>query len=192
MLKGQQIAASVDAQSVPIHASAAGTLHYSEQPDPRLLMIETDHQNRAMNGSLLIEPEQQTPEQLIRCIGDAGITGMGGAGFPAHLKLTVALQKQPDTLIINAVECDPGAVCDSALFMEQLDQVLSGATLVISICAVKHCIIAIEADQTELFNRLSDAVSSRARAHFELIAIPAKYPSGSEQQLVQCCNPGSN
>ncbi len=185
VLKGQSIAISTNGQSVAIHASSSGVLRYSETDHFQHLIIETDGTDLAVEYAPVVNPLQTTPNQLIDHIEQAAVTGMGGAGFPAHLKLLAALEKPPKTLILNAVECDPYTACDSALLIEQLDCVLNGTKLIMHICAATRCMIAIEDHQIELRQRLQQAISDQADHGFEVVAIPTKYPSGSEQQLVQ-------
>jgi len=185
VLKGQPIAISTNGQSVAIHASSSGILRYSETDHSQYLVIETDGKNLAANYSPVLNPFQTPPRQLIDHIEQAAVTGMGGAGFPAHLKLLAALEKPPKTLILNAVECDPYTACDSALLMEQLDCVLKGANLIMHICAATRCMIAIEDHQIELRQRLQQAITDRADHGFKVVVVPTKYPSGSEQQLVE-------
>jgi electron transport complex protein RnfC len=185
VLKGQQIAVSSNRQSVPIHASSSGILKYSETDNPQQLIIETDGKHLAMNYFPINNPLQTSPKKLIEHIEQAGVTGMGGAGFPAHLKLQAALQRPPTTLIINAVECDPYTACDSALLMENLDWVFDGALIIMHLSAATRCIIAIEDHQTELLKQLQRRIADQSDTGFEVIAVPTRYPSGSEQQLVE-------
>jgi electron transport complex protein RnfC len=185
VLKGQTIAISSTGQSVAIHASSSGILKYSDADQPQHLIIETDGRDQVMDYSPVNNPLQSTPRQLINFIEQAGISGMGGAGFPAHLKLLAALKKPPQTLILNAVECDPSTACDSALLIENLDCVLSGASILMHISAATRCIIAIEDHQTKLLKHLQSAFVDRSNRAFDVVTVPTKYPSGSEQQLVQ-------
>ncbi|HFD11094.1 MAG TPA: electron transport complex subunit RsxC [Crenotrichaceae bacterium] len=184
VLKGQKIAVPLNAQTVPIHASSSGILLYPNERHPQNLCIQTDDKKQTTKFLTLPNPMRATPLELINRIEQAGVSGMGGAGFPTHLKLRKALQKQPDTLILNAVECDPYTACDSALLREKLDSVLNGAILVIHMCSLTRCIIAIEDHQTELQQQLQQAIVNRPDHLFEIITVPTKYPSGSEQQLV--------
>jgi electron transport complex protein RnfC len=185
VLKGQQIAISSNRQSVPIHASSSGILKYSEIDNTQQLIIETDGNHLAMDYFPVNNPLQSSPRQLIESIEQAGVTGMGGAGFPAHLKLQAALQQPPTTLILNAVECDPYTACDSALLLDNLDWVLEGAAIVMHISGATRCIIAIEDHQTELLTQLQRKAADQSDRYFEVIAVPTRYPSGSEQQLVE-------
>lgn len=185
VLKGQPLAVSIDAQSVPIHASCSGVLRYSDEYDPLSLLVETNDNDRAVDFLPVPEAFYDAPDKLIKHIEQAGITGMGGAGFPAHLKLMAAIKQQPEILIVNAVECDPYTTCDSVLLKERFNQVLDGVALIKHVCAAKRCVIALEDHQTELFDQLAEAISNRSSCTFEVITVPSKYPSGSEQQLVQ-------
>ncbi len=185
VLKGQQIAISRNRQSAPIHASSSGIVKYSEIENPQQLVIETDGKHLTMDLSPINNPLQTSPKQLIDYIEQAGVTGMGGAGFPAHLKLQAARQHSPATLILNAVECDPYTACDSALLMDDLDWALEGAAIVMHISGATHCFIAIEDHQTELLKQLQRRVANQSDRGFEVTVVPTKYPSGSERQLVE-------
>ncbi|MEE9424291.1 MAG: electron transport complex subunit RsxC [Methylococcales bacterium] len=184
VLKGQQIAISSNRQSVPIHAASSGIVKYSEIDNPQQLIIETDDKHLTVDYFPVNNPLQTSPRQLIKYVEQAGVTGMGGAGFPAHLKLQAALQQPPTTLILNAVECDPYTACDSALLLDNLDWVFDGASIIKHISGATRCIIAIEDHQTEILKQLQRKAAQSDKC-FEVIAVPTKYPSGSEQQLVE-------
>lgn len=185
VVAGQLIAESTNSLSVPVHAACSGIVSYSQPENPESVLITTDSEQQAIIPNPLHGPLQQSPKDLIKCIEQAGISGMGGAGYPAHLKLLAALEHTPQTLILNAVECDPATTCDSTLLAEFSEDILTGAELIMHICNCSNCIIAIEDQQISLLNHLNTVLSRKAGQHIRVKTVPSRYPSGSEQQLVE-------
>jgi len=123
-----------------------------------------------------------SPELLIAAIRDAGIAGLGGAGFPMHKKLALQDRTGIDTLIINAVECEPYIAADEALLIERAEHVVAGIEVLCHILKPRQCIIAIEDSKPKAIDRLIAALKGTV---IELVIIPTRYPSGSEKQLIR-------
>jgi Na+-translocating ferredoxin:NAD+ oxidoreductase subunit C len=113
-------------------------------------------------------------------IEQAGIVGLGGAGFPAHVKVHEGSMQHVEMLIINGVECEPYITCDEILMQEQAQDVAAGATLIRWLVEADTCIVALEDEMDEALRALGQCKSDA----FELIAVPAIYPAGSEKQLI--------
>ncbi len=120
------------------------------------------------------------PEEIIQRIREAGIVGMGGAGFPTHAKISNA--QGAHTLIVNGTECEPGIMCDDALMQHYPREVVRGTEVLMHACGAKKAIIAIEDDKQEAFNSL---LAHNFNDQIEVVQIPTKYTSGAEKLLIK-------
>ncbi|MGE4267559.1 MAG: electron transport complex subunit RsxC [Deferribacterales bacterium] len=123
--------------------------------------------------------DEGTFQQIVQ---RAGITGMGGATFPTHVKLSPP--KEVDTLLINGAECEPYLTCDHRMMLEQTLKVIKGAVLIKEKLNIRNLIIGIEKnkpDAVQLFKRYEKEYG------FELIPLYVKYPQGGEKQLIKAC-----
>lgn len=123
-----------------------------------------------------------TKEEILKKIADAGIVGLGGATFPAHVKLSPSPGKKADVLIINAVECESYLTCDHQLMMEKGEEIMVGITILMKVLEVKRAIVGIEnnkKDAISLFKKLAKKV-----AGVEIEPLKVQYPQGGEKQLI--------
>ncbi len=121
-------------------------------------------------------------EEIIKKIADAGIVGLGGATFPAHVKLSPPPGKKANVLIINAVECESYLTCDHQLMMEKGEEILVGVTILMKALEVNRAIVGIE-------NNKKDAIShfeqlAKSFKGIEIIPLKVQYPQGGEKQLI--------
>ena len=192
VLKGQLIAAAQGFISANIHAPSSGTVSAIEErtlPHPSALVgqciiIDTDGQEQWIEHTGL-DPAQLTNSELLDAIQKAGITGLGGAGFPSSVKL----QPKADisTLIINAAECEPYITADDRLMRECAQQIVAGIELVQQLLGEPKCLIGIEDNKAAAIAALGQALEQRKlkHTHIEICVIPTKYPSGGEKQLIE-------
>ena len=175
----------------PIHASVSGKVVAVE---PRI------HGGGGMMMSVVIENDfQDTPDpsiqrrsnvealtgaEIIEIVKNAGITGMGGAGFPTHVKLSGAVGKV-DTLILNGAECEPYITSDHRLMLERGDAVIGGARLMAKAVGLKEATIGIELNKPDAIEHLKTLVGSAGDVHIE--GLKTRYPQGAEKQLIQMC-----
>lgn len=124
-----------------------------------------------------------TSEEILSAIRDAGVVGQGGAGFPTHVKLTGKEGRHVDTVIVNAVECEPYLTCDYRLMLEHPEQVLEGLRVVLSLFDGARGVIAIENNKPEAIRRLADLTAQDER--MEVCALKTKYPQGGERMLIR-------
>lgn len=188
VLKGQALTSADNSMAVPVHAPTSGTVlaigehtgaHPSALPEMTITLApdgleEWRHQyplNLATSDSL----------SLLERIQQSGIAGMGGAGFPAHLK--AGLTQPVDYLIINAVECEPYISADDALIQEGAITIVKGIDILCKLLNPKAVLIGIEDDKPVASNALKAACSQREQYYVR--DIPTKYPSGGEKQLIQ-------
>ncbi len=192
VLKGQIIAHchAYDCRvllTVPIHASSSGTVVAIEpRPVPHpsgltalCIVIETDGQDTWTKCKPLAD-YSALPSKLVReYIARAGIVGLGGAGFPAHIKLK---PEDIDTLIINGAECEPYITCDDRLMRERPDDIITGALIIKHVLGgAKHCVVVVEDNKPAAYQSLLEA----AQGQVEVVKVPTVYPTGGEKQLIQ-------
>ncbi len=186
---GQKIADASQAISVPIHASVSGTVKEIRDWDHPCgdrvpaIIIENDFEDNRADCFMETCPDYttKTPEELIRMIREAGIVGMGGAAFPAHLKLSSALGKV-DTVIINAAECEPYLSSDHRVILESIDDLIGGLNIVRYITGAKHLYIGIENNKPDAISLLHKRL---ARTKMRVVILKTKYPQGGEKQLIR-------
>lgn len=181
---------------VPVHAPTSGTVtgielaaiadHRSEEQ--LCLCIETDGQDEALELRGEAEFARLRSAELHARIADAGIVGLGGAGFPAATKLALGERFDIDLLIVNAVECEPYISADEALLREHAERVLAGAEILRLASSARRCVIAIEDCKRDALQAVDDAIRSGAveAGGCRVVIVPGKYPAGSERQLIQC------
>jgi len=125
-------------------------------------------------------------DELLDRVKNAGIVGIGGAGFPTHVKLSPPPAAKVDTLILNGAECEPYLTADHRLMLEQPEKVVEGAKIILRILGIKECQIAIEANKPDAIETMKTACA-KASNGFNVVVSPlkVKYPQGSEKQLIQ-------
>lgn len=126
--------------------------------------------------------EALSAQQLLQRVVDAGISGMGGAGFPAASKLAAS---GIHTVVINGAECEPWITADEALMQWQPAQILQGALIIGKITGAQRCLVAIEDNKKAAIHAMREALAHLPANPLELVLIPSLYPSGSEKQLVR-------
>jgi electron transport complex protein RnfC len=192
VLKGQMIARPADAISAPVHASSSGTVvaienhpipHPSGLNEP-CIIIDTDGQEEWRPRQRNIHNYHDlTPQQLREHIRDAGIVGMGGAGFPSYIKLNPN-GHQVDTLILNAAECEPYITCDEMLLREHALEVIVGLRIMRYALQAKECIIGIENNKPSAVRALEEQVRNTGADFIKVVQVPTIYPAGGEKQLI--------
>ncbi|MBN2765581.1 MAG: electron transport complex subunit RsxC [Paludibacteraceae bacterium] len=121
-------------------------------------------------------------EEILEKIKDAGIVGLGGATFPAHVKLSPPPGKKADVLIINAVECESYLTCDHQLMLEKGEEILVGVTILMKALEVKRAVIGIENNKKDAIAHLSNL--AKIYPGIEVEALKVQYPQGGEKQLI--------
>ncbi len=189
VLKGQPLTQYTSTFMLPVHASTSGTITAIE---PRTtahpsglsemcIVITPDQQDEWAVRAPLADYRQHSPEQLIEIIRQAGISGLGGAGFPTAKKMQSGLART-DILIINAAECEPYITADDVLMQHHAAEIIDGISIVEHILKPKLTIIGIEDNKPEAIQALEAAAT-----HKDIVirVIPTKYPSGGEKQLIK-------
>lgn len=125
----------------------------------------------------------KTREELVEIIKNAGIVGMGGACFPTHVKLCPPKDCTIDTLIINAVECEPYLTADHRLMLEHPDEIIVGIKLILRILGIDHAVIGIEANKPDAIELLKS--KTLMVSGIDVMPLKMKYPQGGEKQLIE-------
>jgi len=123
-------------------------------------------------------------EEIIKKIADAGIVGLGGATFPAHVKLTPPPGKKAEVVIINAVECEPYLTCDHQLMLEKTDEILVGVSILMKALGVERAVIGIENNKKDVIEVFRRRLQTRSIHGVEVVALKVQYPQGGEKQLI--------
>lgn len=195
---GQMIAEAGGFVSAPVHSSVSGTvqkiatftdgwgfekmaIHIKVEGSEWVENISTD--NKLRNECNL------SSEEIIKKIADAGIVGLGGACFPTQVKLMPPKDMSVDTLIINAVECEPYLTHNHQLMLEKPAEVLMGVRILMKALNIKKAIIGIEANKMDAVKSLRDDESMNRvtgeSISIEVVPLKLKYPQGGEKQLIE-------
>jgi len=185
---GQRIASVKANVYAPIHASISGkVVGIQDWPHPVLgraktIIIESGGEDKTENREPRTEDQIRnlSSGQIRNIILESGIVGLGGAGFPTHIKLNPP--KPVDTLIINGAECEPYLTSDYRLMLEKTDKILLGIELVIKCLGVKKVFIAIEENKPEAIKVFNRAIRNTLYA---IRILKSYYPQGSEKQLIK-------
>ena len=190
VLKGQLIAAANGFVSVPVHAPTSGTVSFiGPQPYPHVsgmlapaIVIDSDGLEQWIELTPWADYRHLENSALIELIRQAGISGLGGAGFPTAVKLNARPTQKIHTLIINGTECEPYISADDLLMRERASELISGIDILAQLIQPDEVLIGVEDNKPEAIAALRSALSERS---YQLKVFPTKYPSGGEKQLIQ-------
>ena len=180
--------------SAPIYSSVSGTvLKIDEAVDatgyrkPAIIVkVEGDEWEESIDRSDKLETleghPELTPEEIIECVKKAGVTGMGGAGFPTFIKLCPPPTAKAECVILNGVECEPYITSDYRLMMEHADEILVGLELLMKAVKVAKGYIGIEENKPQAIALFEEKIAGRD--DIEIVPLAKKYPQGGEKQLV--------
>lgn len=130
----------------------------------------------------LVTEIKDDAKTIIGKIKDAGIVGMGGATFPAHVKLSIPDDKKADFLIINGVECEPYLTADHRLMLEKSNELIIGIKILMKAINVEKAYIGIEANKPDAIEKLTELC--KKEQGIEIVPLKLKYPQGGEKQLI--------
>ncbi|NOY65800.1 MAG: electron transport complex subunit RsxC [Gammaproteobacteria bacterium] len=193
VLKGQILARANGYVSVPLHAPTSGTITHIEEhivPHPSglsalCITIETDQKDEWIKIEETPDYKNMDPSALRNRIRDAGIVGLGGAGFPTFIKLNPGSRTAIDELIINAAECEPYISCDDMLMRERAQEIIQGVQIMQHALQARRCLIGIEDNKPEALAALNKALQLSGSGSIDIISIPTRYPAGGEKQLIK-------
>lgn len=191
---GDVVAESEGFVSAPIHATVSGKVSKIAQVKISsgqmcdAVIIESDGEMRISEN--VKPPVVKTAQDLLDAVKASGLVGLGGAGFPAHVKLNVPKDKKADTLIINCAECEPYITTDNREAIENTDNVLNGIVTVMRLLELDRAIIGVEDNKPEAIKLLKKAVAESKEKEAERICVlplKARYPQGAEKVLIKAC-----
>ena len=192
VLKHQLLAAAEGYVSVPLHAPTSGTVvaiepravpHASGLP-ARCIVIDSDGLDEPLakpEWAPVADFHALEPQAIRDIVRQAGIAGLGGAGFPSFIKLGPG--RPVETLIINGAECEPYISCDQMLMAERADEIVAGVQVILHAIGAPRCLIGVEDNKPPAIATLRRAAASDAR--IEVVVVPTRYPQGGEKQLIQ-------
>ena len=189
VLKGQALTQSSHIMAVPIHAPTSGkiieikdaVIAHPSGLSEMCLFLEPDNNDQWQQRHICSDFTQLSHHDIVAKIADAGIAGMGGAGFPTHVK--VNSPSKINYLIINAAECEPYITADDLLIREHCASIIDGIKILNYLLSPTYILIGIEDNKPEAIKTLQQA--SKNISNIKVCILPTKYPSGGEKQLIQ-------
>ncbi len=188
VLAGQKIAEMGGFVSAPIHASVSGVVKELKKVRNNVgamveaIVIENDEKYETVEFTPVQSLKELTKEEIIGRIKDAGVVGMGGAGFPTHVKLS---PKDPDKIeyvLVNGAECEPYLTSDYRRMLEQPDWIIGGLKCILQLFDHAKGYICIEDNKPDCIQKLTEMVKAEPR--IEVTPLKTKYPQGAERCLI--------
>ncbi|NLL69546.1 MAG: electron transport complex subunit RsxC [Epulopiscium sp.] len=189
---GQKIGEAKAFVSAPIHSTVSGIV---KDITPML------HPNGTKVMSVIVENDKKyeedpsigmqedykkmSREEIIEKIKEAGIVGMGGAGFPTFIKLSPPSEKKIDRILINGAECEPYLTSDYRVMLEESERVAEGLRIILHLFPKAKGYIGIEDNKPEAIAKMREA--TKKDVNIEVVVLKTKYPQGSEKQLIYAC-----
>ena len=189
VLKGQALTQSSTPMAVPVHAPTSGTISAIKNSviahpsglSELCLFIDVDGEDTWKTREICQDFTQLSRQQIIKKIADAGISGMGGAGFPTDIKVNT--KPGINFLIINAAECEPYITADDLLMCEQSEAIIDGIKILGQLLNPEYILIGIEDNKPLAIKALQQATKHHEK--IKVCVLPTKYPSGGEKQLIK-------
>lgn len=192
VVRGQKIAEASGFISAPVHASISGTVKSVgpaltlEGRYAQAVVISASDDDyvadmKAIDAEEIRNTDNISPEDIIGQIANCGVVGLGGATFPAAVKLSSAGDKAK-LLVIDGCECEPRLTCDDAVMRMHADEIVGGIKLMLKALRINRAVIGIEDNKPHAIKALSEACASEPG--IEVVALKAKYPQGGEKMLV--------
>lgn len=188
VLKGQKIAEAGGFVSAPIYASVSGTVKAIE---PRFnptgakvnsIVIENDGEYEEVAYPEVKPLDEMTKEEILNAIGEAGVVGMGGAGFPTRVKLSPKEPDKIDYIIANCAECEPYITADYRRMTESPEELVGGMRAVLKLFDNAKGIFGVEDNKPDCIAALKELIKDEPR--MEVASLKTKYPQGGERQLI--------
>lgn len=188
VLKGQKIAEAGGFVSAPIHASVSGTVkaiepHFNPTGSKvNCIVVENDGEYQEVEYTPSKPLDELTKEEILNLIGEAGIVGMGGAGFPTKVKLSPKEPEKIEYVIANCAECEPYITADYRRMLENPEELVSGMKVVLKLFDNAKGIFGVEDNKPDCIAKLKELTKDEPR--MEVLALKTKYPQGAERQLI--------
>lgn len=188
VLKGQKIAEAGGFVSAPVYASVSGIVKAIEQhfspagSKVNSIVVENDGEYEEVVYPSVKPVEDMTKEEILSAIGEAGIVGMGGAGFPTRVKLSPKEPDKIDYIIANCAECEPYITADYRRMLENPEELVEGMKIVLRLFDNAKGIFGVEDNKPDCIEKLKELTKDDPR--LEVLALKTKYPQGGERQLI--------
>lgn len=188
VLKGQMIAEAGGFVSAPIYASVSGKVKaIAPHLNPtggtvNSIVIENDGEYEEVDYPAVKPLNEMTKEEILNTIGNAGIVGMGGAGFPAKVKLSPKEPDKIDYIIANCAECEPYITADYRCMLEIPEKLVGGMKIILRLFDNAKGIFGVEDNKPDCIAKLKELTKDEPR--MEVLALKTKYPQGGERQLI--------
>lgn len=188
VLKGQKIAEAGGFVSAPIYASVSGTVkaiepHFTPTGSKvNSIVVENDGEYKEAEYAAVRPLEELQKEEILNLIGNAGIVGMGGAGFPTKVKLSPKEPEKIEYVIANCAECEPYITADYRRMLENPEELVSGMKVVLKLFDNAKGIFGVEDNKPDCIEKLKELTKNEPR--MEVLALKTKYPQGAERQLI--------
>lgn len=188
VLAGQVLADSSAFVAAPVHSSVSGKVIKIKphiHPSGETVMsvfVENDFKYKKAEKICTKKPENMTREELLAVIRKSGIVGMGGAGFPTHVKLSPPAEKKIDYLIVNGAECEPYITADHRRMLEMPDEIIGGVKTAMKILGVDRAYIGIETNKKDAIGVMTKKAAEAG--NIKVCPLKTKYPQGAEKQLI--------
>jgi len=186
--KGALLAQASGFFSVPLHAPTSGTVSSIGTCDGPFgvampsIEITTDGEDEwGSPFEPIADWKNADPSELKQRVADAGIVGMGGAGFPSHIKLSPPKDKPIDTLLLNGAECEPYLTADHRLMVEEAEKVVLGAAILARILGLQIAVIGVEENKPDAIETLTRIAKPYP---VKVQRLPVNYPQGAEKHLI--------
>lgn len=188
VLKGQKIAEAGGFVSSPIYSSVSGTV---KKIEPRRvavgdmvnsIVIESDDQFTEVEYTKTADVDALSKEEIIGKVKEAGVVGMGGAGFPTHVKLSPKEPDKIDYIIANCAECEPYLTADYRRMLEYPEELIGGMKIILKLFDNAKGVLGVEDNKPDCIAKLKELVKDEPR--IEVCELKTKYPQGGERQLI--------
>lgn len=186
VFRGQPLAASDAFVSAPVHSSISGTVtkiaphRHPSGSEVTSVFVENDFKYELYPGLKKHNPDNMSAEEMLEVIKNAGIVGMGGAGFPTHVKLSPPKDKKITHAIINGAECEPYLTSDHRRMLENPEKIIGGLQIAMKILGLNEGYIGVEANKPDAIKLLGEVCPENIRT----VSLKTKYPQGAEKQLI--------
>lgn len=173
--------------SVPVHSSISGKVtdikpyFHPSGTKTTAVFVENDFKYEVSENIKPYDIGSMSKSEIVKAIRNSGVVGMGGAGFPTHVKLSPPEGKEVTHLIVNAAECEPYLTSDHRRLLEQGEKVIKGLKICLDLFDLKKGYIAIEANKPDAIKALKSLVDDRV----EIVPLKTKYPQGSEKHIIK-------
>ena len=188
VLVRQKIAEADGLVSAPVHSSVSGTVKAIEKRKNAAgdlvdaIIVENDEKYESVPDAPAVTLDDLTPEEIRKRIREAGVVGMGGAGFPTHVKLSPKEPEKIEYVLVNGAECEPYLTSDYRCMLEYPDEIVKGLECILKLFDKAEGVICIEDNKPEAVTVMERAVREHAR--MRVAVCKTKYPEGAERCMI--------